>query len=178
MSSIYFPQKVFLKNAHSLLKINYWVSLATRVTASFSSRCSVIRESSLPKATHKLTDLLKILTDLQFDSLCEPDPQFFLCQVPRALLFRCATLLFLFPILISSPFTPTLKVSNCTESRRKIVILSCGSTFPPYLTSGLLSVYFPSPSYMFYIVVWLIKLYLLLSLILRNRKSTFAVWLF
>lgn len=152
MSSIYFPQKVLLKNAHSLLKINYWVSLAAQVTVCSSSRCSVIRDSSLTKAISKLTDLLKVLADLQFDSLCEPDPQFFFCQVLRALLFRCATHLFLFSILLSSAFTPTLKVSNCTENRRKVAILSCGSTFPPPLTSGLSSVYFPSLSYMFYII--------------------------
>lgn len=138
-------KKVFLKNTHSLLKINYWISLAAQVTTSLSSRCS-IRDSSLTKAIPKLTALLKILTDLQFDWLIEPDPQFFLCQVLRALLFRCATCLFLYSVLISSAFTPTLRVRYCTENRRKVVILSCGSTFPPSLTSSLSSVYFPSPS--------------------------------
>lgn len=141
-----FLKKVFLKNTHSLLKINYWISLAAQVTTSFSSRCSVVRDSSLKKVIPKLTDLLKILTDLQFDWLCEPYPHFFLCQVLKALLFRCATCLFLYSVLISSAFTPTPRVRHCTENRRKVVILSCGSTFPPSLTSGLSSVYFPSPS--------------------------------
>lgn len=110
-------KSVLKKNAHSLLKINYWVSLAVQVTASFSSRCSVIKDSLLTKAIPKLTGLLKILTDLQFDSLCEPDPQFLSCQV-LSFSFRCATHLVLFSILSSSAFTPTLKASNCNENRR------------------------------------------------------------
>lgn len=158
------------------MKINCWVSLAAQVTACFFSRCSVIRDSSLTKAVPKLVDLLKILTDLQFDSLCEPVPQFFLHQVLRALLFRRATVFFLFSVLISSAFTPTLKGSNCTENRRKVVILSCGSTFPPSLTSGLSSVYFPSPSCFVcsILLVWPRKFYLLFSFLLGNRKPTFA----
>lgn len=143
MPSIYFPQKVFLINAHCLFKINYWIAVAAWVSASFSSRCSVIRDSLLKSAIPKPTDLLRILTDLQFGLLFEPDPQFFLCQVLRALFFRCATHFILSFILISSAFTPPLKVSNCTENRRKVEILSYGSTFPQFLTSGLSFACFP-----------------------------------
>lgn len=167
-SLIYFPEKEFLKNTQSLLKMNCWVTLA-----SFSSKCSVIRDPLLTKVIHKLIDSLKILTDLQFDSLCEPDPQFFLHQALRALLFH-VLLTFFCPsfslALLSLPCSKTV-----TVLKREVVILSYSSNFPTSLTSGLSSLYLPSLSCFTcsVVLVWLRQIYLLILFLYGNRKSTF-----
>lgn len=142
--------------------------------ASFTSRCSVIRDSLLTKVIHKALDLLRILTDLQFDSLCEPEPQFFFCQALRAFLFMLLT-------VVCLSFSLALFSFPCWKSgalKAEAVILSYGSNFPLSLTSGLSSLYLPLPSCFTCSIVlaWLKGIYFLILFLCGKRSQHFLIF--